>query len=75
MIPAVMFSEFHPPGMWRLGEQVLHRFGYRVMSFTDPVKALEHFKKDPHGFDLVVTDMTMPGMTGDRLAKTILRIA
>jgi two-component system, cell cycle sensor histidine kinase and response regulator CckA len=36
--------------------------------------ALECFRQDPHGFDLVVTDMTMPGMRGDRLAEEIMAI-
>ena len=37
-------------------------------------EALELFQKDPDNYDLVITDMTMPGMTGDRLAQKILEI-
>ncbi|MCF8026573.1 MAG: response regulator, partial [Desulfobacteraceae bacterium] len=52
----------------------LHRLGYRVTCETNPEKALELFACDPDGFDLVITDMTMPKMTGDVLAREILKI-
>ena len=47
---------------------LLERLGYRVTSRSDPVEALELFKKTPHGFDVVLTDLTMPGMTGVDIA-------
>lgn len=59
----------------KMGKNQLERFGYRVITKTDPLKALEAFKGNPSWFDLVITDMTMPGMTGDRLAEKILEIA
>ena len=52
----------------------LERLGYRVNSTRKPEEALKWFKADPEGFDLVITDMTMPGITGDRLAQEILKI-
>ncbi len=52
----------------------LQRLGYRVACEADPEKALERFTRDPDGFDLVITDMTMPKMTGDMLAREILKI-
>ncbi|NOY80811.1 MAG: PAS domain S-box protein [Kiritimatiellaeota bacterium] len=58
----------------RLAVRMLGAFGYRVTSRTDPASALELVRNDPDAFDLVVTDMTMPGMTGDRLAQAILEI-
>ncbi|MBW1681170.1 MAG: PAS domain S-box protein [Deltaproteobacteria bacterium] len=52
----------------------LERLGYRARGFLDPRAALDAFRKDPSAWDLVVTDMSMPGMNGDRLARKILEI-
>jgi YesN/AraC family two-component response regulator len=41
---------------------------------TNPLLALELFTRDPGAFDLVMTDMTMPGMTGDRLARKLMEV-
>jgi len=57
-----------------IGEQVLQRLGYHVVSRTSSIEALELFKAKPDYFDLVITDQTMPGMTGDALARELLRI-
>jgi len=46
--------------------------GYKVTVEIDSVKALEIFKKDPAKFDLVITDQTMPKLTGAELSKQIL---
>ena len=54
--------------------QNLKNFGYKVRAFSNPQKALTVFKKNPDQFDLVITDMTMPGMTGDLLTEDILHI-
>ena len=51
----------------------LERLGYKIESTTSPVEALEKFNADPDQFDLVITDMSMPKMTGDRLVKEILK--
>jgi two-component system cell cycle sensor histidine kinase/response regulator CckA len=53
---------------------MLERLGYRVVAKTDSVEALALFQENPHWFDLVVTDQTMPHMTGVKLAEEILRI-
>ena len=58
----------------KMVHQVLERLGYRVTAHTSSIEALEAFKAHPGGFDLVMTDMTMPEMTGDRLAQAILAI-
>ena len=58
----------------RLETQMLERLGYRITSRESSVEALETFKADPGGFDLVITDMTMPHMTGDRLARALIGV-
>ncbi len=51
----------------------LERLGYQVESTTDPEEALARFQVAPNAFDLVITDMSMPGMSGDRLVLEILK--
>ena len=58
----------------RMEQQMLERLGYRVTIRTGSVDALEAFKANPDTFDLVVTDMTMPNMTGVQLAGQIKKI-
>ena len=53
---------------------MLERLGYRVTARTGSVDALEDFRKEPGGFDLLVTDMTMPNLTGVQLVAEIHRI-
>ena len=60
--------------MVSLNQQRLERLGYKVTGKTDPSEALEFFRSDPNQFDLVITDMTMPRMTGDKLAQEVLKI-
>ncbi|MCF8108059.1 MAG: response regulator, partial [Desulfohalobiaceae bacterium] len=55
-------------------QQMLERLGYTVSMRTGSLEALEAFKADPRGFDLVVTDMTMPNMTGVQLAAELKKI-
>jgi PAS domain S-box-containing protein len=54
-----------------MGRQMLEKYGYSVTTYTDSLKALEAFKADSDRFDLVITDMAMPNMTGDILAAEI----
>ena len=53
---------------------MLERLGYRVSARTGSIDALEDFRKEPDGFDLLVTDMTMPNMTGVQLVGEVHRI-
>ncbi|MDX2498891.1 MAG: ATP-binding protein, partial [Deltaproteobacteria bacterium] len=57
-----------------LGQQILERLGYDVSIRTSSVEALELFMEQPEKFDLVITDMTMPNMTGDELAARLMNI-
>ena len=56
------------------GQAILERLGYEVTVMNDSTKAFEIFIVDPSRFDLVITDQTMPGMIGLRLAKELLKI-
>ena len=56
------------------GHQMLEQLGYEVESRVSPVEALELFMEQPDKFDLVITDMTMPHMTGEMLAKAMMEI-
>ena len=60
--------------MVNLNRQRLERLGYDVKSTTKPLEALEWFKADPDQFDVILTDMTMPQMTGDRLTAEVMKI-
>jgi PAS domain S-box-containing protein len=60
--------------MAEIGRRRLERLGYQVEAKTNPIEALELFRADPDQFDLVITDMTMPHITGDKLVKEILKI-
>jgi len=57
-----------------MGKMVLQKYGYRVFAFTSSIEALKAFEKDPASFDLLLTDMTMPDMTGDILVEHVRRI-
>ena len=56
----------------RLQRRMLESLGYRVSIRTDSLEGLHLFRRGPDHFDLVITDMTMPGLTGDRLAAALL---
>ena len=57
-----------------LVQQMLYRLGYDVVINTNPASALEIFRKNPEDFDLVMTDMKMPEMTGEEFARAIIAI-
>ncbi|MBF0398819.1 MAG: response regulator [Desulfobacterales bacterium] len=54
--------------------KMLCQLGYRVSPYLDSVSALSTIRENPKLFDVVITDMTMPNMTGKTLAKEILKI-
>lgn len=57
-----------------MGKQLLESLGYEVTIRSSSIEALELFKVQPDKFDLVITDLTMPNMTGDELAQKLMAI-
>ena len=57
-----------------MGRSMLERLGYNVVVETDSTEALRNFADHPDKFDLVITDQTMPKMTGVTLAEKLLQI-
>ena len=62
------------PSIVSMIAQMLERLGYAVTSMTDSESLLERFNSDPDDFDLVITDMSMPKMSGDQLAAELMKI-
>ena len=58
----------------RMEKKMLERLGYRVTVENSSFQALEKFRSDPERFDLVITDMTMPEVTGIELSKKLFKI-
>jgi PAS domain S-box-containing protein len=61
------------PDILETSKLILEKLGYKVSTFKDGFSAIEAFKENPDFFDLIITDMTMPQMTGDKLAVDILK--
>lgn len=57
-----------------MGKQILEHLGYRVEATASPIQALDLFRSRPDDFDLVITDLTMAELSGDRLAEEILQL-
>lgn len=57
-----------------LGQAMLQHLGYTVVACTESRVALDTFRATPQAFDLVITDYTMPGITGEALAREVRRI-
>ena len=60
--------------LFDMGQSLLKRLGYEVTAYTSSLEALATFQSDPHRYDAVITDQTMPGMTGLDLAQRMLQI-
>ena len=86
IVPEDMLAEALPTGSERLlfsddektlvdlGTGMLESLGYSVTIKTNSLEALETFRAEPDAFDLVITDVTMPAMTGIELAKELMAI-
>ena len=62
------------PAVGNMSSQIFERLGYSVTVFDSSIEALALFRATPNDFDLVITDMTMPNMTGDKLALELMKI-
>jgi CheY-like chemotaxis protein len=58
----------------KMGAMNLERLGYAVTYRTSSVEALELFRSRSNDFDLIITDMTMPNLTGDKLSVELMSI-
>lgn len=62
------------PAICGVTEHALQSLGYKVTTYTDPMLALDAFKKNPMAVDLLLSDVNMPGMNGVELAKRFLAL-
>ncbi len=62
------------PAIIDLLQRMLHNLGYTTTAFGNGRDALNHYKRNQDNFDLLITDMTMPEMTGITLAKEVLQL-
>lgn len=69
----VLFVDDETPLVEIAGEMLAY-LGYEAVTSTDSREALKLFSREPGRYDLVITDMTMPGMTGDILSRELLKI-
>ena len=69
----ILFVDDEAPVV-KVAKQMLEKMGYKITTRTNSIQALEDFRRQPDKFDLIVTDMTMPNLTGDKLAKEIMQI-
>jgi PAS domain S-box-containing protein len=57
-----------------VGSELLKFHGYSVTTYSSSLDAFQHFKEDPTAYDLVITDMTMPNLSGDLFGEKIKQI-
>lgn len=69
----VLFVDDEQP-LVDVAKRMLMSLGYKVTARTNSFDALQLFRLKPDEFDLVITDMTMPHLTGDKLAEELFRI-
>lgn len=69
----ILFVDDEEPVV-RMGKQLIEQMGYTVEALTSSLEALEHFKRTPDAYDLVITDLTMPDMNGMAMASAMTLI-
>lgn len=69
----ILFVDDEEP-LVNIAKKMLERLGYQVETQTNPDEAFKLFRSNPDKFDLIISDMTMPQMTGDKLAQKIMEI-
>jgi len=60
------------PRLGRIVKEMLCSLGYTVVTKTNSLEALDLFREDPNSFDLVITDIHMPNLTGEKLALKLM---
>lgn len=55
-------------------QALLQTTGYKVVSFNDPIAAFHYFESSPDDVDLLITDQTMPGMSGMEMSEKFLAL-
>ncbi|MCF8129689.1 MAG: response regulator [Deltaproteobacteria bacterium] len=69
----ILFVDDEAP-IAKMGGRLFERLGYKVTTRSNSIEALDLFRSKPNDFDLVISDMTMPNMTGDQLAAELMII-
>ncbi|WP_454064170.1 response regulator [Candidatus Nitrospira salsa] len=69
----ILFVDDEEP-LTQLGQKMLQQLGYEAVVRTNSLEALRVFRNDPFHYDVVITDQTMPNLTGDALARELLSI-
>lgn len=69
----LMLVDDHP-GMARVSAKLLETLGYRTTVFDDPREALKAFRLTPQGFDAVLTDLSMPQMSGEEFTRSLREV-
>lgn len=69
----LMLVDDHP-GMARVSARLLETLGYRTTVFDDPREALKAFQSNPDGFDAVLTDLSMPQMSGEEFTQALREV-
>lgn len=69
----ILFVDDEKP-LTDIGREMLESFGFEVVTRTSSVEALEAFRFKPRDFDLIITDQSMPNMTGMEFAREVLKI-
>lgn len=69
----ILFIDDETP-IVKMGGRTLEQLGYTVTVMTESREALRLFSSKPDDFDMVITDMTMPEITGDKLAQELIKI-
>ncbi|MFH0823205.1 MAG: ATP-binding protein, partial [Pseudomonadota bacterium] len=70
---SILLVDDEPP-IVHLGQRMLEGLGYSVLAVTGAIEAMELFRVSPDTFDLIITDMTMPGLTGKEIAAQVLKM-
>ena len=69
----ILFVDDEEP-LAQLGKEMLEQLGYNVVIRTSSVDALRTFRLEPTRYDVVITDLTMPNLSGEAFARELLNL-